>query len=257
MTEQPPPIDPKLALENYISHHEKAADAMKAAAADELSDNEIRVSLANLHRGIAWLAMTVRDSRPKHEEYHKVRQVHLYAVAAARFASAGDFAQIGMRSAIIANGGALIAMLAFLGNSHRSPEGLPLWLSFGFFVTGLLCALMTVLFGYVTQAEFGRQEAAGSDKIYFHLLGEEDKAAEQDTAESKHMESGGVLERWAIGFYVAALALFVAGAVAGVIALSAPSSVADKPAIPAEATQGPPAPAEATTLTSVPNESAP
>ena len=37
--------------------------------------------MATLHEGIAWLAATVRDTSPKHEEYHRVRQAHLYEMA--------------------------------------------------------------------------------------------------------------------------------------------------------------------------------
>ena len=170
-------------MEGYIAGHRQTAEALRTSA-NTLTEPQLRAGLATLHEGIAWLAATVRDTSPKHEEYHRVRQAHLYEMAAARFRSAADFAQIATRSALIANGGALIAMLTFLGNSQRTPHGCAIWLSFAFFVGVLLAALLTVLFAYQTQSAYGRQEAAGSDKIYFHLIGDVQIAASEDFEES-------------------------------------------------------------------------
>lgn len=220
MTEETPPTDPKAALDNYISGHRQSATSLRNVAAP-LNESQLRLGLAQLHEGIAWLAATIRASSPKHDEYHKVRQTHLYEMAAARFRSAADFAMTAIRSTLLANGGALVAILAFLGNSQRVPEGCALWLSFGFFVAGLLSALVTVLMAYRSQSAYGRQEAAGSDKIYFHLIGDAALSKEQDAEETSQMAIGGRWEILGIVSYLVSLALFLAGAVAAMFALSA------------------------------------
>jgi hypothetical protein len=219
------PEERKARWDSYIATHHKSAQDLRATDA-EIEPAALRGGLATLHEGIALLSSFMRDrevstAEPAHAEYHKVRQAHLYALAANRFASAGDFAQLALRSAIIANGGALVAILTFLGHTGRTVSGISLWLAVIAFVLGLFAALVTVFFAFQAQAAFGRQEAAGSDKIYFHLLSDREKCDEEDALETKQMAIGG---KWQLAgeiTYIISIVLFVLGAVAGILALTA------------------------------------
>lgn len=158
---------------------------------------------------------------PEHTEYNKIRMTSLYANGEARFKSTFDYAMLGLRSVLIANGGALIAMLAYLGNARMLPRdpGL-MWWAFGLFTAGLVSSLLAVLAAYVSQGEFARQDTSNAEFIYFHSVGDPKNAAEQSTDADKSMRQGGIAEKIGIAFYVASVAAFVAGAITGVFALT-------------------------------------
>ncbi|MBX9747582.1 MAG: hypothetical protein K2X34_11820 [Hyphomonadaceae bacterium] len=222
------PDDRAKQWEIYVGVHRKASENLRANTTG-MNEAQLRSGLALLHDGIADLATQLRDRErggvidASHPEYHKVRQVHLYEMAAKRFASAADFARLGVQSALIANGGALVGMLTFLGNTELSFAGGGLWTTFGAFVVGLVAALSAVLLAYRTQSAYGRQEAAGSDKIYFHLLNDFKPRDEQDAEESRQMRLGGNWEIAGVIVYCVSVIAFIVGAAAGVATLATAS----------------------------------
>jgi hypothetical protein len=166
---------------------------------------------------------------PDNTEYDSVRMKHLYEMAAFRFRSAGDFAQLGLRSALLANGGALIAMLTFIGNRVDFKAGTTLWIAFGAFATGLLLSLVATLLAYRVQSAYARQETAGAEKIYFHTIGDT-KLVEEENLEETHQLGVGRFWEWvAIACFIASLGAFMGGMIAGVDALT----MQTQPAIPA------------------------
>ncbi len=220
------PEERRAAWEAYISRHKGFSESLRTGQG-LMDETTVRLGLAMLHDSIADLAIQIRHreeastSDPSQPEYHKVRQEHLYNMAANRFRSAADFARLGLQSALIANGGALVAMLTFLGNTELDVGGCGLWIGFGSFTLGLLAALVATLLAYRTQSAYGRQEAAGSDKIYFHLLRDEKHRAQEEAEEDRQMAIGRGWEIGGVIAYAFTLFFFMVGAVAGVLALTA------------------------------------
>jgi hypothetical protein len=220
------PEQRKARWDAYIAFHQRAADQLRADKS-ALEPAVLRDGLARLHEGIAVLASFTRDKDlypvdPMHPEYHKVRQTHLYNVAAGSFQAASEFALNATRSIILVNGGALVAVLAFFGAVDASPalaggiSAASLW-----FVAGLIFALLTLLGAYMTQSHFGRAATCDADKIYFSLIGDRKLVAEEDKEADEARGKGDRWEVLAIGYFVVAAASFVGGAFTGLKAIAA------------------------------------
>jgi hypothetical protein len=224
MTESPE--ERKAKWNSYIAFHQKAADQLRADRST-IDPVALRDGLARLHEGIAVLASFTRDKDlhpvdPMHPEYHKVRQTHLYNIAAGSFQAASEFALSATRSIILVNGGALVAILAFFGAVDASPAlaggigAASLW-----FVAGLIFALITLLCAYMTQSHYGRAATSDADKIYFSLIGDRKLVAEEDREADDSRAKGTRWECLAIGYFIVAAAALVGGAVTGIKAFTA------------------------------------
>lgn len=159
--------------------------------------------------------------QPEHTEYNKIRMTSLYANGEARFKATYEYVMLGLRSALIANGGALIAMLAFLGNARMMPidTGI-LWLAFGLFTAGLVFSLFAVLAAYSSQADFARQDTSNAEFIYFHTVGDPTIAKEQSDAAKEARAKGRTAEIIGIALFVASVVAFIGGAIAGLFVLT-------------------------------------
>ncbi|WGO96678.1 hypothetical protein QFX18_11535 [Saccharophagus degradans] len=74
-----------------------------------------------------------------------------------------------MRFILTANGGAIIALLAFAGNIHAKGQTPPNFkFSIGAFLFGVLLGGLTCAFSYVTQLQLYRESRDGRDKQYHH-----------------------------------------------------------------------------------------
>jgi len=152
---------------------------------------------------------TAPPKPPDHTEYNKVRMAHLYEMAAFRYRSAGDFAQLALKSVIIINGGALVAILAFVGAVERPLEGVgavALW-----FVAGLIFGLLAVLGAYFTQSDYGLSEFSDADMIYFGHVGNRRLSQVQSDDADKSRDRGQRWEIFAIGYAMISLACFLGG----------------------------------------------
>ncbi|MEO1503626.1 MAG: hypothetical protein AAFU68_05275, partial [Pseudomonadota bacterium] len=102
---------------------QKNSEALELVEKNELSQDRIRSSLSLLHRSIHDFSKlfvnsslpdpTLEDSRKI--ELTKIRLEHLYSMQRKSFDSEVQVSYIGLRSLLLINGGALIAILAYLG----------------------------------------------------------------------------------------------------------------------------------------------
>jgi hypothetical protein len=150
-------------------------------------------------------------------EYHKIRVAHLYEGATFRFKSAADYAQLGLRSVLIANGGALAAVVAYLGTKPNVGDLSGVVVSF---TLGLFFALCAVLAAYVCQSFYGQMEQAGAERIYFHQIGQPAQGNEQERDEAHGRARGGAAEWVAVILFMAAVICFLLGAIIGAFVIS-------------------------------------
>tara|TARA_R110001606_G_scaffold264379_1_gene413046 strand:+ start:621 stop:944 length:324 start_codon:yes stop_codon:yes gene_type:complete len=92
------------------------------------------------------------DNVKRLDEFHKIRIAHLYHEVGSLDRGTIEFALVGLRSLFIVNGGALIALLTFIGNIDlESRSLLSLQWSFLGFGAGLFFALVATFFSYFSQ----------------------------------------------------------------------------------------------------------
>lgn len=164
----------------------------------------------------------VPGAAPEPADYHKVRMAHLYELAASRFASAAEFAQLALRSVLIAHGGALIGLVTFIGTGQRSATlAAPLAVAFGAFGAGLLLALTASAMAYFTQSAFALQESEAADQTYYENLGNAAKAEEAHRTSVREWQTGSRWEMAALICFGGCLIAFIVGAWASVQALTA------------------------------------
>lgn len=65
-----------------------------------------------------------------------------------------DFALLALRSLLIANGGALIGLVTFLGHFQDAVRAIGAWLAFGAFSLGVFFGLLAIMFSYLAQGFF-------------------------------------------------------------------------------------------------------
>jgi hypothetical protein len=139
-----------------------------------------------------------------------------------------ELASIGLKGLLLANGGALVAMLTFVGNYDQQPLVIAsLWLAFAMFVVGLVGTLAAIVFGYFAQGHATAASEAGAEKIFFGELRNHPQVENLKTAEElKHIASGGILRTVAIVFALLSAAAFAGGAGFGISSLTKTPSTA-------------------------------
>lgn len=89
---------------------------------------------------------------------------------AARLQYQFEYAQSALRTLVLVNGGAIIALFTFIGNEKAAFDRDGLWLSFAWLVVALFCSLFAYFGAFFSQASFmqhsaycaqGSREAAG------------------------------------------------------------------------------------------------
>lgn len=153
-------------------------------------------------------------------DFTKVRVESLYSKAATRYESAGDIATLGLRSVLLANGGALVALLTFVGNAQntvRAPE--LMWWAYSMFGLGLFAALLSTFCAFQTQSDYARQGDATADRIYFHTIGHIAQA-ETEEKEADRYRSAGQRWEWAgVSLFLISTVCFLVGTFFGLFAL--------------------------------------
>jgi len=126
-----------------------------------------------------------------------------------------EYAQQGVRALFLANGGAIIALLTFAGNSKAVNEPRALFWSFIWFGSGLALSLATYIVAYISQAEVMQDEFIYSRHARMAAL---DLAADYEP--SVHNHRAILAERIGVGAAVLALSFFVIGAFVGLDAIT-------------------------------------
>ena len=136
--------------------------------------------------------------------------------AADRLKLANECAHGALKGLFIANGGAIIALLTFVGNAKiRVPETSDLRCGFELFSSGLAAVLMAYVAGYVSHAFYMQAE--------FNLSSQADSKAYQTGEEFDHLaheRRGNCAESIGIGLAILSLILFVGGAFAALDAIT-------------------------------------
>jgi hypothetical protein len=65
-----------------------------------------------------------------------------------------ELALVALRSLILVNGGAIVALFTFVGNSEASFDARAIWFAFTWFIVGLVLALLSLILGFVAQANY-------------------------------------------------------------------------------------------------------
>jgi hypothetical protein len=77
---------------------------------------------------------------------------NLMADAAERVKFQAEFAHAIFRGLMLVNGGAIVALFTFIGNSTRSFDPSKIWWAFGLFVVGLVCTLVAMIAAFFSQS---------------------------------------------------------------------------------------------------------
>ena len=125
-----------------------------------------------------------------------------------RHKAASDYAHAGLKGLFLANGGAIVALLTFIGNVRPAPiDTRGIWWAFAWFSLGLATILLTHILGFVSQTAYMQ--------ACLNLSWEADSAA-HGTGHSynhgSHERRGSWAELFAVGLVLVSLVLFVIGA---------------------------------------------
>lgn len=130
----------------------------------------------------------------------------------------GEFSLAAFRGLTLANGGAIVALFTFIGNSHEGYDSLRIWLAFGCFVAGLALTLASTMIAFIAQSYFMKHGVSTLWEIQGII---HSKPVDYGKAKKREMMVGNIAEGIAVGAAVLALLSFVSGAafaLAGVLA---------------------------------------
>lgn len=160
------------------------------------------------------------DESERIHELDKLRTELLYRAAFERGKFVIDFAIMGIRSLVVINGGAIVAILTFLGHYQGTRINDAIIDGLVYLIAGLGCALITNVLAYLAQQSFSLQEHHGANKIFFmtrrsspHIV------KESGIDEDRNFSVGTTLQYAAISFAVTSFSLFSIGSIAAVLAL--------------------------------------
>ncbi|MBY0344201.1 MAG: hypothetical protein K2Q29_10130 [Sphingomonadales bacterium] len=126
-----------------------------------------------------------------------------------------EYAQAGIKSLFIANGGGILALLTFAGDADKIAEPRALFWSFVWFGLGCACALFVYIAGYLSQSHVMQSEYLRSRQATADALG---VAREYDPSETDRLSE--VAERTGMICAIVSLSLFVLGALVGLDAIT-------------------------------------
>jgi hypothetical protein len=112
------------------------------------------------------------DRDPIHSEIASLEYEEHKAEAAERLRFSAELAQSALRGLMIANGGAIVALFTFIGNSSANFEAEAIWRAFGFFVAGLSLTLLATGLGFAARSLYFRYAVAlaRNAQAEMHLL---------------------------------------------------------------------------------------
>lgn len=142
------------------------------------------------------------------QEYHRLSYEAATAEAAERIRFSVEFAQRGLQSLTLANGGALIALFTFVGNSGAIKLNVnALWWAFALFALGLASNLVAFIGAHLSQDEYYNMAQVQAWKAQAQMI---DTVYSED--ELKHHARGAKWQMLAMICALLALASFIAGA---------------------------------------------
>lgn len=118
-----------------------------------------------------------------------------------------EFSQAALRNLHLVNGGAIIALLTFVGNVSDGIDKLSIFWSFVWFSSGLACSLLAYLGAYFSQAFFMN--------VAFSQAWEAQHAAEGSSVKfpfEQDLRRGNVALLFGIGMELVSMACFIIGA---------------------------------------------
>lgn len=133
---------------------------------------------------------------------------HYYEACRSRNQGIFDLSILGLKSLIILNGGAIVALFTLLGHfDHLIVQPSWLWKAFGAFVLGLTSVMIAIVLAYFAQNEFMRVENGIGEALYAEITGS------ISASDVKSHEARGTVLLWgAIVGVLISLAFFVIGA---------------------------------------------
>lgn len=155
------------------------------------------------------------EKTPEQRKVMEDEAVRWWDSAHERLRFSVEYAQQGIKALFIANGGGIISLLTFAGNTKSVVEPIALFWSFCWFGGGVSLALLTYIAGYVSQAEVMQDEFYSSRHAVLAWL---DRAPEFET--TIHAKRGEIAERIGIGCAIGSLVLFIVGAFVGLDAIT-------------------------------------
>ncbi len=126
-----------------------------------------------------------------------------------------EYAQAGIKSLFLANGGGILALLTFAGNAPKIAEPIALFWSFIWFGLGSAFALVIYIAGYLSQAHVMQSDYMRSRQATADALG---VAREYDPTETDRRSVAA--EKIGMVCAVLSLCLFVLGALVGLDAIT-------------------------------------
>lgn len=142
------------------------------------------------------------------------------------------YAQMGLKTALLLNGGGLIAIPAFaeLTGTIWARGFWPPMISMSSFLLGIICASIAIALSFFVFLNFDGAKGfeiarvtADTSRRYKALENDEpvpDANSERDEMEQKFENRAYRIQKWAIGFGIAPLVLFIIGSVSGAYILS-------------------------------------
>ncbi len=129
-----------------------------------------------------------------------------------------EFAQAALKSSVLVNGGAIVALFTFLGNDKAALD--PDWLfwSFGCFAFALASGLAAYLGAFLSQAFYMNAVAYRATKSR-NAMGNIPDEDHHDTKADRQAKLGNIAIGFGIGACVVSLAGFVAGSLCALLGL--------------------------------------
>lgn len=135
---------------------------------------------------------------------------NLTADVADRLKLQGELAQAIFRGLTLVNGGAIIALFTFVGNSEHEFDATRIWWAFGSFVAGLALTLLAVMAAFRSQSCYmksSQYEAWDNQRAWLDLPPRKDGGNDY----RKEYRLGEIAEYVAIGAVACGLIAFVIG----------------------------------------------
>ena len=160
--------------------------------------------------------MALPSTNRSHSDLAAKEADRLRTEASERLKLANEYALGGLKGLFLANGGAIVALLTFVGNEKaRNVNADGLWCGFIWFSLGLAAILAAYVAGYVSHANYMQAE--------FKLSAQEDSNAFQTGNNYDHSADetrGNFAENVGIGLVIISLGMFVLGAFASLDAIT-------------------------------------
>lgn len=120
-----------------------------------------------------------------------------------------DFAQSLLQNLLLVNGGAIIALLTFIGNAKKTIDFNCLWYGFAGFSFGVVCALIAYFGAFFSQLHFMSVTVYQMSSAQSRMYGLEEPVTDQE------LDKAGRNGNWALWLGVVLASLSLVGFIAG------------------------------------------